>query len=767
MLGQRIAHYQIDAELGRGGMGVVYRARDIRLQRTVALKIVGDHQERSEQRAMILSEARAAAALNHPGVATVYEVGEYDGGLYIAMELVSGRSLRKFFDDGCMELPKLLRLAIHAAQALEAVHSVGVIHGDVKPENIAVLENEQVKLLDFGIARRAVGTAHTTTFTASTENWLPDSRIAGTLAYMSPEQLRGAQMDGRGDLYSLGVILYEALTGRRPFNAANAPQLIAQILDEQPVCLDSFQTLPRELETIILKLLEKDRSNRHASATALLADLTELHQQMEREKLLPVTAAGKRAVAVLPFKLLSATSEDEYLGVALADAVIHALATAGELLVRPTTSVERYAKQSVDLLRVAREMNVQTVSHGSIQKSGTRLRVHVQLWDASSNAPVYSAKHDGEISDLFALQDELAAGVSQALGVNAAFANEKESAPPTENPRAYELYLRATERLARLNRWDTRTAIEMLEQAVALDPEFADGWAKLAEACALMGVTQEPHPKWLKRADQAIRRALGLDRHNAEVYCARGRVLWTPARGFKNRQALRALNEALHLNQGCHAAKIWQCLILGHLGLLAKAKEGLLEALATHPDDAFTLVFIGHTALYRCDYAEAEEFEARALRIDPDNLWGNAFRPTALLYDGRLNEAEEKIHSARQVLQDDPWLLSCEALLWAKRGERRKAEALLRRSLRPVKTFLHTHHLWHNAAAAYALLDKPAAAVSLLRRASGFGLPNFPAFRDDPHFQSLQNFPSYRTLLAKLKRECAGYEKEFGNAEGA
>ena len=747
---------------------MVYRARDVRLERTVALKVVADQEQRPEYRTMILAEARAAAALNHPGVATVYEVGEYDGGLYIAMELVSGKNLRKLFDEGGLELPKVIRLGIHVAQALEAAHFVGVVHGDVKPENIAVLPNEQIKLLDFGIARRAANTALTTTLTASTKDWLPDSRIAGTLAYMSPEQLRGEETDGRADLYSLGVILYELATGQRPFRARNGPELMAQILNEQPSGVaGSVERVPRGFEGIILKLLEKDRKQRHACASELLADLTDLQREMEREKFLPVAAAGKRSVAVLPFKLLTANSGDEYLGVALADAVIHALGASGELLVRPTTSVERYAKQSIDLSRVARDMDVRIVSHGSIQKSGTRLRVHIQVWDAGTNTPVYSAKHDGEISELFALQDELAAGLGQALGVRAASAKEKESAPPTENPRAYELYLRATERLARLNRWDTRTAIEMLEQAVALDPEFADGWAKLAEACALMGVTQEPHPRWLKKADQAIRRALGLDRHNAEVYCARGRVLWTPARKFKNRQALRALNEALHLNQGCHAAKIWRCLIFTHLGLLAKAKEGLLEALATHPDDAFTLVFIGHTALYRCDYAEAEEFQARALRIDPANLWGNAFWPTALLYAGRLQEAEEKIRLARQVLADDPWLVSCEALLWAKRGERRKAEALLRRSLRPVKTFLHTHHLWHNAAAAYALLDKPAAAVSLLRRASGFGLPNFPAFRDDPHFQSLQTYAPFRGLLAKLKREWVGYEKEFGGTQGS
>jgi TolB-like protein/cytochrome c-type biogenesis protein CcmH/NrfG/predicted Ser/Thr protein kinase len=766
MLGKNIAHYRIESELGRGGIGIVYRARDVRLERTVALKVLADQwQEHREYRQMILAEARAAAALNHPGVATVYEVGEYDGGLYIAMELISGKNLRQHMEDGAFEISKLLRLATRVAEALEAAHAGGVIHGDVKPENIVVLPNEHIKLLDFGIARRAADTALTNTQTTSTQDWLPDSRIAGTLAYMSPEQLRGEQTDGRADLYSLGVILFELAMGRRPFQARNAPELIAQILHDQPPGLEgALQELPREMAGIIFRLLEKDRARRHGSASEFLAELSDLQREWEHEKLLPAALAGKRSVAVLPFKLLTASAADEYLGVALADALIHALGASGELLVRPTTSVERYAKQPVDLLRVARELNVQTVSHGSIQKSGTRLRVHVQVWDADKSAPVFSAKHDGEVSELFTLQDELAAGVKHALGVRTTATPEKESAPPTENPRAYELYLRATERLARLNRWDTRTAIEMLEQAVALDPKFADGWAKLAEACALIGVTQEPHPRWLKRADQAIRRALGLDRHNAEVYCARGRVLWTPARGFKNRPALRALNEALHLNPGCHAAQIWRCLIFLHLGLLAKAKEGLLEALATHPDDAFTLVFIGHTALYRGDYAEAEEFQARALRIDPANLWGNGFWPTALLYANRLPKAEEKIRMARQVLQDDPWLVSCEALLWAKRGECRKADTLLRRSLRPVKTFLHTHHLWHNAAAAYALIDKPAAAVSLLRRASAFGLPNFPAFRDDPHFQVLQTNASFCTLLGKLQREWTGYEKEFGGS---
>jgi adenylate cyclase len=222
-------------------------------------------------------------------------------------------------------------------------------------------------------------------------------------------------------------------------------------------------------------------------------------------------------------------------------------------LVRPTSAVERYAKQAVDPLRAARELNVQIVAEGSIQKSGTRLRVHIQAWNVIEGTTLYSAKHDTEIHELFSLQDELSSKLAAAFGLKQP--HEKNRAtPPTDNPHAYELFLRAADRLARLNRWDTRTAIEMLERAVQLDPGFPDAWARLAEACVLIGSTQEPNPRWLKRANEAIRKALALDRHNAEAHCARGRLLWTPAQKFKNRPALRALREALHINPGCHGA---------------------------------------------------------------------------------------------------------------------------------------------------------------------------------------------------------------------
>ena len=235
--------------------------------------------------------------------------------------------------------------------------------------------------------------------------------------------------------------------------------------------------------------------------------------------------------------------------------------------------------------------------------------------------------------------------------------------PPTKNPIAYELYLRAADRLFRLNSWDNRAAVDMLENATKLDPKFADAWARLAEALMLVGTTSSASPHWVRDAEAALRKAIALDPDNAEAHCAKGRILWSPAKKFQNGPALRALSRALRLNPGCQPARVWQALIFNHIGMLKEAKEGLLLALASRPDDAFTNVFLGHTALNSWNFEEAEECLQRALRDDPVNIWANVFQPTVFIYAGKLNEADASIRAAQNALPEDPWLHSCEALL--------------------------------------------------------------------------------------------------------
>jgi serine/threonine protein kinase/tetratricopeptide (TPR) repeat protein len=767
MIGEKLAHYRILEKIGTGGMGQVYRAQDELLRRTVAIKILPDEiASHAERRARILAEARAAAALNHPGITTIYEVGEEGDQIFIVMELVPGKTVRTVLSEGPVESRVLLRLGAQVAEALAAAHAQGVIHGDIKPENIVLQSEGRIKLLDFGIASQMNAETITLSRTSTTASWVPDSQIAGTLAYMAPEQLLGGPADARADLFSLGVLLYELSAGHRPFPGPTASVLVNQILQDTPPPLRAATSIvPSELVRIVHKLLEKQPERRYQSAREVQVDLTNLGRDLELGLILPDVVASKRGVAVLPFKLLTPSAEDEYLSVALADAIINQLGASGELLVRPTSTVMRYAKQPVDPLLAARELNVQVVVDGSIQKFGQKLRVHVQAWNAADGATLLSGKHDSDLSDLFGLQDRISDALARALGAKPAAEGPAE--PPTKNPAAYQLFLRAVERIQRFNRWDTGTAIEMLENATQLDPRFADAWARLAEACLLVAISFDPNPKWIHQAERAVRRALALDPANVNALCARGRVLWAPAKGFQHRAAVRALDKALRLNPGCHQAWLWTGIVYCRVGLHQEAIEKGAVAVASNPDDPMTVWSLGHSKQLAGEFEEALDYFARTLALEPSHVWGNIFFPGLHLYSGRLDRAEEKIRVAAQLVPNDPLVASWEALLWAKRGEPRKAEHAARRALSNKRVFTYSHHAYHAVAAAYAVIGKPARALSALKKAAGTGLPNYPLFRDDPHFASLRNHPQFLRLLAGLNRAWQSYKREFGRHETA
>lgn len=766
MLGRTISHYRINAELGRGGMGVVYCAHDEILRRDVALKVLTEQVTgASDSRARILAEARAASALNHPAIVTVYEVGEAEGRLFIVMELLTGRTLRTCLTiQGTFEPRVLARLGAQAAAALHEAHSRGIIHGDIKPENMVVLGDDRLKLLDFGVARQVAADYATTMVTRSMpcEAVHEPSAIAGTIAYMAPEQLRGQPPDARTDLYSLGVAFYELAAGHRPFPGPTASALANQILQDAPARLSGSGNaiVPTELARIIHKLLEKTPESRYQTARELEVDLNNLVRDLEIGPYLPEVGA-RRALAVLPFRLLTPNPEDEYLSVALADAVINHLGSSGELVVRPTSAVLRYDKRSVDPLLAARELNVQAVVDGSIQKFGTKLRVHVQAWDTASGSTLVGAKHDSDLADLFLLQDQLSEQVARALGVRLKGKAETDAVPPTDDPVAYQLYLRAVEKLSRLNRWDTRTGIEMLEEALRRTPRFSDAWARLADACMTMAVSFEPKPTWMRQAERATRRALMIDGNNAAAHCSRGRMLWSPAKGFKHRLAIKEMDRALHLGSGNSHAHLWRCIILTHVGLHEQARVDGLAALAINPDDAMALFSLAHLEWYRNEFDAAMDYFARAIAADYSHLWAHLFRPTVLIYRGDLAGAEEKLRSARKVAGNDPMLESGEALLWARRGEARKAIRLAEHVLQDRRLLTYTHHAWHNVATTFAQTGKTQQAISVLRKATRIGLPDYPLFRDDPFFASLHGEPAFLQLMSELKHIWDGYRRDF------
>jgi TolB-like protein len=536
-----------------------------------------------------------------------------------------------------------------------------------------------------------------------------------------------------------------------------------QILSEAPARLhDSGHVIvPAELARIVHKLLEKKPESRYQTARELEVDLNNLIRDLEIGPHLVTEISGKRSVAVLPFRLLTPNAEDEYLGVALADAVINHLGASGELLVRPTSVVLRYATQALDPLLAARELNVHAVVEGSILKFGTKLRVHVQAWDVASGSTLITAKHDSDLADLFLLQDRLAEGLAHALGVRPQTADEEPVTPPTKDPIAYQLYLRAIEKLSRLNRWDTRTGIDMLEEALQRDPHFSDAWARLGDACMTMAVSFEAKPIWIRQAERATRRALKLDPNNADAHCSRGRILWAPAKGFKHRSAVKEMDHAIRLRSGhCHA-HLWRSIIFTHVGLHDHARADGLAAMAANPDDAMTIFALAHAEWYRNEFDAALDYFARAITADPSHLWAHLFRPTVLIYRQDFALAEEKLRSARQLAGNDPMLESAEALLWAVRGEKRKAAQLAQRALRHNGVLTYTHHAWHTVAATFAQIGRPKEALSVLRKTAHTGLPDYPLFRDDPFLAPLRKERAFLQLMTQLKGIWDGYRREF------
>lgn len=474
---------------------------------------------------------------------------------------------------------------------------------------------------------------------------------------------------------------------------------------------------------------------------------------------LPLTASGKRTVAVLPFKLLTPKLEDEYLSIAVADAVINHLSASGDLVLRPTSAVMRYAKGVIDPFAAGRELNAQVVVDGSIYKSGRNLRVLVQAWNMVDGTTLFSTKHDFDASDLFGVQDTVSNELKQALGLKTSGAVA--ALPPTKNSMAYELYLRGSERLTRSNQWDIRTAIEMLDHATKLDPLFADAWARLAISYVHLLAELGASPEWIRKAEYAIRRALALSPQNPEAQFARARLLWTPAKRFQHRAALQALRTCLRTHVASQQPKVWQSLIFYHVGLLDEAHDCLTESLQASPDDPLMFNAFGQVAFSRGDYEKAEQQFENALSVDPAGIWGNLWAPTAPLYRNDLESAERKIQAGLELFPADSMLSGCEALLWAKRGERRKARQASLRALKG-KALIHTHHVLHLLAAAHVVLGEPMRATTLLRDASNLGLPNYPLFRDDPHFQSLTTFPQYLKLLSDLRRKWGVYKRDFG-----
>jgi len=708
MIGATVSHYRILEKLGEGGMGVVYRAQDTRLERFVAIKFLPEMLASAPSaRERFVREARAASALNHPNVAIVYDVGDDGQRSFIAMELVEGESLRQKLRAGPLPADQVRVWGIQLAEGLMAAHGKGIVHRDIKPENLLVTSSGTVKIMDFGIAR--VGNSELT----------ETGSMLGTLSYMSPEQILGGQIDHRSDLWSLGVVMFEMLTGRLPFAQSHGAAVLYEILNREPVGIDTLrQDLPVLLVQLVARLLQKDPARRPEQATDVIAAL--------RNTAVPIVAeeVPEKSVAVLSFDNMSPDPESEYYCAGITEDILTDLSKLEELSVASRTDVLPFRGKSVNIREVAEALRVNYVLEGSVRKAGNRIRITAQLIDARNGYHVWADRYDGLVDDIFDLQAQVAHQIASALKGSLSEADEETLAKrPTDDVRAYDFYMRGREFLNRRGKANTESAIRMFEHALEIDAEFAAAYAALGEAYTYMYEWYDGGSAWLSRA-------IAMDQ------------------------------EALDREPGSVGALFGVAMVYLHQRRYADARRTFLSVLEADPQHVPARIRLGllaeRTATGPAELSEALAHYRKAVELRPSDE--EAWRCLASVQQ-KLGDRDAAQDAALNVIEitarkleaslDDVILLSRLGEAYAQFAAREEARATIRKvlELAPADGLA-----LYNCAAASALLGDIEESADLLRRAHANGCRGvLQAARTDSAFEKMHGQPEFQRLMTDLQ----------------
>jgi len=734
-----ISHYKILEKIGEGGMGVVYKAEDTKLRRTVALKFLPPELMRNQEaKERLIQEAQAAAALDHANICTVFEINESDGKTYISMAFIEGQSLKEKIAGDPIKIEEALDIAIHTAEGLNEAHENGIVHRDIKPANIMLTKKGQVKIMDFGLAKLTWGVDLTKTAT-----------IMGTVAYMSPEQASGEKVDHRTDIWSLGCVLYEMLAGQRPFQSTHDQAAIYSILNEEPEPIASLRKdLPVGFEMILYACLQKDPRNRYRDMGALLSDLKSIDLEDKTQVLTAVKVIDEPpSIAVLPFVNMSADSENEYFSDGLSEAVINSLTKIRGFKVVARTSAFSFKGKDVDIRDIGKQLDVNKVLEGSVQKAGNRLRITAQLIDVEDGYHLWSECFDRNMDDVFTIQDEISLAIVDNLKIKLLKGEKTKLIKRyTNDSEAYSFYLKGRYFYNKRTEEDMKRSVEYFERALKKDPKFALPYAGLADTYATFGFYHWwPFEEARSKSKEFALKGLEVDDTVGETHGAYASYLaWSE---YRWAEAEKEFEKAIELSPSNVEARHMYAHLLECTGRFDEAIAEIGMALELEPLSINLNHCMGNILFFSGDSDGAIDLFQKTIEMDPGFPLQYFWLGRVYLHIGELQEAIEIFEKGTKFPEVNAIVSGGLGLAYALAGRDEEAQKILSQLEKLSKEkYVDTYPF----AYIYMGLGDEDKTFEYLEKSFEIGDMYLLYLPIDPIFKELHDNPRFDGLLKKM-----------------